>query len=243
MRYALYLFTVLLVVSCESNPVKNQPLKNDPVIHDTPIDSTHTDQPLVLDSIVDDEQEMVADDLDMTAEEDSVQMLCLRPDPIIADADYPYDVPSGFVIVSYRYNPDGTTCDLRLEKSLHKTLDSIAWSCVDGVICGEIPYRLLKERFLDTIRFKNPRETVKTKEIPINIYPNPFKDHITVATENAVAMQYIDVFDIQGTLLKRLEPNSETARIETSDFKPGTYFLKVIDERNKVVKVQTMIKA
>jgi len=77
----------------------------------------------------------------------------------------------------------------------------------------------------------------------VSVYPNPTSDYLTVKVENYETdnLQY-QVFDINGKLLKSINATGEETQIETSQFAPANYFIKVIEDNNKEIKVFKIIK-
>ena len=87
---------------------------------------------------------------------------------------------------------------------------------------------------------------VTEKQMPIggfNIYPNPSKDQIKVAFDNASSSAYyVKIFDNLGrTILMLPQPNLQHG-IDVSNFKPGVYFLSLTDQETKQVTTKPFIK-
>lgn len=72
------------------------------------------------------------------------------------------------------------------------------------------------------------------KQVPqFNIYPNPANDHITVETN---LRSEIEIFNIQGQLIKRMNTNGIKTSIDISNFSGGMYFVKLKTEKKVEVK-------
>ncbi|MFT7352134.1 MAG: hypothetical protein ACI9XR_001904, partial [Flavobacterium sp.] len=57
------------------------------------------------------------------------------------------------------------------------------------------------------------------------IYPNPSSDVISISNNNSVAINSIEVSDINGRIIKNVEVNSTTFSVR--ELNAGVYFLKV----------------
>ena len=70
----------------------------------------------------------------------------------------------------------------------------------------------------------------------IKVYPNPFSTELMI--EN-IAAANIEFTDMQGRLIKRL---AFTNRISLQEILPGIYFIRLLDENNKLIAVQKVVK-
>jgi hypothetical protein len=70
----------------------------------------------------------------------------------------------------------------------------------------------------------------------IKVYPNPFSTELMI--ENIVAAN-IEFTDMQGRLIKRL---AFANRISLQEILPGIYFIRLLDENNKLIAVQKVVK-
>jgi hypothetical protein len=67
-----------------------------------------------------------------------------------------------------------------------------------------------------------------------SIYPNPSKDRIITIQAKSNAPYLLDVYSVEGSLLKTFEMNnSEYQKIDLNDLQNGLYFIK-INANNKV---------
>jgi blue copper oxidase len=88
--------------------------------------------------------------------------------------------------------------------------------------------------------------SVTEKQVPtggFSIYPNPSKEQIKVAFDNASSSAYyVKIFDNLGrTILMLPQPNLHHG-IDVSNFKPGVYFLSLTDLETKQVTTKPFIK-
>jgi hypothetical protein len=70
----------------------------------------------------------------------------------------------------------------------------------------------------------------------IKVYPNPFSTELMI--ENIVAAN-IEFTDMQGRMIKRL---AFANRISLQEILPGVYFIRLLDENNKLIAVQKVVK-
>ncbi|HNW71229.1 MAG TPA: T9SS type A sorting domain-containing protein [Bacteroidales bacterium] len=70
-------------------------------------------------------------------------------------------------------------------------------------------------------------------DVHFNIYPNPANDLITIETN---LCSEIEIFDIQGQLIKSMKTNGDKTNIDISGFSRGMYFVKLKSEKKIEVK-------
>jgi len=66
-------------------------------------------------------------------------------------------------------------------------------------------------------------------ESKIKIYPNPTKDKIIIESKE-YKIEYIEVYNLQASLLKRVAINDNKAELNISNLKTGCYFLKIVGD-------------
>ncbi len=73
-----------------------------------------------------------------------------------------------------------------------------------------------------------------------SIHPNPVKDVLNVTAKNGVAIDTIQVLDINGRVVNQVNASSETVQINVSELNAGVYFVKVQSElgvgTSKIIK-------
>jgi hypothetical protein len=73
------------------------------------------------------------------------------------------------------------------------------------------------------------------------IYPNPANNFITIKNENISTQSTVTIYNCVGKLLKRIDYSaSKTVKIDISEFKNGTYFIRILN--NNIVKQIKFIK-
>lgn len=78
--------------------------------------------------------------------------------------------------------------------------------------------------------------------LSISAYPNPVSDFLIISVENfELSILNIQLFDINGKLLKSKKITADKTEIATTNLTAGTYFLKVTDNK-KVIKLFKIIK-
>lgn len=73
------------------------------------------------------------------------------------------------------------------------------------------------------------------KKLSILIYPNPVKSILNYTTNN-FKIEGIQLYNLQGILLKNLTVHSDAASIYFSELGTGIYFLKFISEEKTLIK-------
>lgn len=70
------------------------------------------------------------------------------------------------------------------------------------------------------------------------VYPNPVADLLTIKTENISELNPIEVFTIDGKLIKSVEPSFQNGsmNVSTNELENGAYVLVIGNERIKFVK-------
>ncbi len=70
----------------------------------------------------------------------------------------------------------------------------------------------------------------------VKMYPIPAKNNVTIELSNQLNITQIMVFSLDGLLLQTLNPNSNKANIDLSQFAAGVYILQINDELSNVLK-------
>jgi len=77
--------------------------------------------------------------------------------------------------------------------------------------------------------------TSEISKISAKIYPNPVSDFLNIEGKNAI--EFVEIYDINGKLIKTVSPKNETVSVKLSELAPGTYFAKVKDHTtNQTIK-------
>ncbi|MDD2634427.1 MAG: T9SS type A sorting domain-containing protein [Bacteroidales bacterium] len=87
-------------------------------------------------------------------------------------------------------------------------------------------------------------ETEEARDINLLItaYPNPTTNYLTLEVNDfELTSLYFELYDMQGKLLQNKQIINNQTNIVTSNLKPATYFLKLI-QSNKEVKTFKIIK-
>lgn len=61
-------------------------------------------------------------------------------------------------------------------------------------------------------------------EVEFNLYPNPAKEMMQLSVNEII--EYIEVIDVNGKLVRRLNPNSNTAVVDVSSLDAGIYLVR-----------------
>ena len=72
----------------------------------------------------------------------------------------------------------------------------------------------------------------------VSAYPNPASDFLTLSIDASTIVSprllRYELFDMKGKLLKNKKVTSDKTKITTNDLTPGTYFLKVTDNKIEI---------
>jgi len=68
----------------------------------------------------------------------------------------------------------------------------------------------------------------------LHIFPNPAVDHCWI--ESQLMISLLEITDVQGKLIKSVQPSSMTAEINVSEFAKGTYYIRITTEKGIFVK-------
>ena len=60
------------------------------------------------------------------------------------------------------------------------------------------------------------------------MYPNPTSDILTI--ESANEFQYVEVYDVQLRLVKKVKASAKKFRLDLSYLNTGFYFVKVVEK-------------
>ena len=74
----------------------------------------------------------------------------------------------------------------------------------------------------------------------INIYPNPAHNATTINI-NTTGLHYLELDDITGRKLTRMEFNGRQMELNTTGLAQGIYFVKICDSQNKVTSVGKIV--
>ena len=68
----------------------------------------------------------------------------------------------------------------------------------------------------------------------IYIYPNPVDNWLKIKSE--ISINKINIFDINGKLIKAIKDNSDIQQVNVASFSKGLYFIEIINENKKSIK-------
>ena len=76
--------------------------------------------------------------------------------------------------------------------------------------------------------------SVFLSEESVELYPNPVRDELNISCDYNILE--IEVFDALNRLIERKNTNSKTMQIDVSQYKSGTYILRIKTEKGKIDK-------
>ena len=76
----------------------------------------------------------------------------------------------------------------------------------------------------------------KKQQVQINIFPNPSSSVLNIAIDNFkfVSTSFIEIYDMQGKIVKHIDAFASENAISIEDFSKGTYVLSLMDKNKKV---------
>lgn len=80
-----------------------------------------------------------------------------------------------------------------------------------------------------------------TKDKSIDVYPNPASTFIIVYNYKDAVGRSIELFDLNGRLVKKVHVTNLATRIETSGMANGFYILKVTDAKGKSIRTEKIV--
>lgn len=82
---------------------------------------------------------------------------------------------------------------------------------------------------------------VDGKLFSVNVYPNPTTDFVEIQVGNNQQLKTIEVYDLSGTLKKKMKSNSRISKLDLSDLPSGIYLLNIQYEEEhfirKIIKI------
>ncbi len=72
--------------------------------------------------------------------------------------------------------------------------------------------------------------TSEISNISAKVYPNPVTDFLNIEGKNTI--ESVEIYDINGKLVKKVSVKSDNVSVKLSDLTPGTYFAKINDHKS-----------
>lgn len=82
---------------------------------------------------------------------------------------------------------------------------------------------------------------ITTKNNEVSIYPNPFKDELTIKFVNSHKTVKVEVFEITGKMIDTYTFNNTSVVRFNNNYKKGVYFVNIYGD-GKVIKTQKIVK-
>ena len=73
----------------------------------------------------------------------------------------------------------------------------------------------------------------------LEIYPNPASDYININTEK---IKSINIYDLQGKLMKSIDCKDDMTNVNISDFAKGVYFIETFDNKYNKNKTKLVVE-
>ena len=111
----------------------------------------------------------------------------------------------------------------------------------DGNISLETGSLASEENTGSDNNFTVVKELAESK--PLNCYPNPTSDALTINYETNEQVAIISVYDISGKIVKMQSSKIQNrAELQVDDLSSGTYFISVTDNKFQVIGSSKFIK-
>jgi len=75
----------------------------------------------------------------------------------------------------------------------------------------------------------------------IDVYPNPATTYIVVYNYEEVQGRSIELMDMGGRMVKKVQVTAMATRIETGKVSNGLYILKVLDKKGKLLRLEKVV--
>ena len=88
--------------------------------------------------------------------------------------------------------------------------------------------------------FKPGENAIAESNAPasLNVYPNPSNGMLNLETAQGSGISMVLVFDISGKMMQQVNGNGNTLQINISDYTPGMYILRVMQEDGTINQVR-----
>lgn len=109
-------------------------------------------------------------------------------------------------------------------------------------------YRLKQIDFDGKYEYSNVIVINSSRDLEINIYPNPSKENLyidlsNIKTETTYTILFSDIIGSVGKETIKIEKNKNTYVLNNfKNFKPGIYLIQILDENNNLIKTEKIIK-
>jgi hypothetical protein len=98
---------------------------------------------------------------------------------------------------------------------------------------------------LGSIKANDTYADINTNELlrknKIDVYPNPTSNYIIVYDYAITKSDRIDIFDLAGRRVKRIQTNNVATRVDVSDISNGVYLIKVVNTRGELIGSQKVV--
>jgi len=99
---------------------------------------------------------------------------------------------------------------------------------------------LENEDVLLTVTLENDETSIgEEPEKLLQVFPNPARNHVTIASESLI--DKVEIFDMNGRIIKRIKPNAKQPDVDVSDLTPGIYFMQISTQHEQsMIKLQRL---
>jgi hypothetical protein len=140
--------------------------------------------------------------------------------------EYPYTINPGVVAESYLWNTGETAAAITINTNGEYWL-----KVTDINACT----------FTDTVFVKQISGIFDEWGAQISIYPNPTNNYLTINIPALISKTAIELLDVQGRIIKKINHAQEKQTIDVSDWRKGVYLVRIFNEKHHAL-FQVIIK-
>lgn len=180
-------------------------------------------------------------------ENDSTVLLYAAPVYLYSENDTVYNHVDS---ITYNFNLATTTAnntDTNITMSWFSTTNKVnifeesarLTELGEDILLGKLGYY---EKQVKIIIKDIPSNLDKTKQLQVNIYPNPCYDILNVNINNNYHNKNkIELYNILGCKIKEIQTTSQLTNIDIKTLNIGIYFIKIFDNNNNLIYTDKII--
>ena len=113
--------------------------------------------------------------------------------------------------------------------------DTITYTYADGPGCAQSVSKILAYSPCEGINEVNANTL-------FTLYPNPAKDYVTIETDLSAIGGTLQITDVTGRTVDRLQVTGSKLQVNTNQFSAGVYFVKLSDKQGRNATVKLVIQ-
>ena len=113
--------------------------------------------------------------------------------------------------------------------------DTITYTYADGPNCAVSVSKILAYNVCEGINEANATTL-------FTLYPNPAKDYVTIETDLSAIGGSMQVTDVTGRIVDRLQVTGSKLQVNTNQFSAGVYFVRLSDKQGRNATLKLVIQ-